>query len=416
MFKRGTMLGKAEFLQQIFHPRASGFMATLIELRDVIIEKRTKRDRDIELGCGPTQTDVDRKFFQGLIPSFCSNQRVQDGKSVSKTLTNEDFQTPARKRAALRKRAPPPSADQYEGFKFHFSFSGGNDCRQTCEEALLEIQGQCTSSHLLSILRLLTTYQGTPTTALLSTGAIDAGCGIYSYEIEAPEKPQPNPSTPQCYTPASADTSAPYLHWAQLDNIIPQFCSYVESEYASGSTATWKSYNVDTLDHVLLTALFATSDVLSNEEVKDHCLEHLRDMGNACERDAEFKIGGNKALPGIGYGILPLHPRPFPIPDEPTTSCRIVTNNVAGEVQYKFLVGGSLYAGADYGADSILPELGTCVGVEGWKFEYLESPRRGEEWAFEFRHRDVDDKRACIKDALVRAGASENFECVSVKF
>ncbi|CAI6342584.1 unnamed protein product [Periconia digitata] len=123
--------------------------------------------------CDPKVSNIEGTFFRGLYPQFCS--QVKDGEAIKKTLTNEDF-----KSSSNSKRAPPPSNSQYEGYKFNFEFSGGDNCEVSCDDAFGEIRSACSG-----------------TTTLKYKGSIDAGCGTYSYSIEDPPPPPP-PSPVEC--------------------------------------------------------------------------------------------------------------------------------------------------------------------------------------------------------------------------
>lgn len=120
--------------------------------------------------CDDKVSNIGKDFLFGLIPQFCS--RVKDGKATKATLTNKDFKKPN------TKRAPPASGNQYEGYKFNFEFTGGKNCKKTCEKAFEEIGTFCSS--------MGTTVQ--------YEGRMDVGCGEYSYSIEDPP-PREEPYT-----------------------------------------------------------------------------------------------------------------------------------------------------------------------------------------------------------------------------
>lgn len=99
-------------------------------------------DRKAEPECGDDLTNVQYNFFRGLYPAFCESA---GGDELEKTLTNKDYQTPN-----SRKRSPPASNTDYEGYKFQFKSPGGGDCRMDCTEAFERISGACKSVRFLS--------------------------------------------------------------------------------------------------------------------------------------------------------------------------------------------------------------------------------------------------------------------------
>ncbi|KAF2277259.1 uncharacterized protein EI97DRAFT_417431 [Westerdykella ornata] len=115
--------------------------------------------------CDRKVSSIEGTFFRGLYPQFCS--QVKDGKAIKTTLTNKDFKPPSKS-----KRSPPPSSNQYEDYKFNFEFSGGENCKISCEDAFSKLRDGCSG-----------------TTTLMYKGSIDAGCGTYSYSIEDPPPP-----------------------------------------------------------------------------------------------------------------------------------------------------------------------------------------------------------------------------------
>lgn len=82
---------------------------------------------------------VTNEWFAGLYPQFCDEVNKDKAKAILKEMTNKDFKDPKSKRSLWR-RAPPPSANSYDGFKFQFDWSGGKDgCRMDCTEAFKTI-------------------------------------------------------------------------------------------------------------------------------------------------------------------------------------------------------------------------------------------------------------------------------------
>jgi len=80
--------------------------------------------------------EVERTFFEGIWPQFCS--QIKDGKALKKTLTNSDFGE-----ADSRKRSPPPHKTQYQDYRFNFEYTGGKDCKMSCNEAFSEMRLAC---------------------------------------------------------------------------------------------------------------------------------------------------------------------------------------------------------------------------------------------------------------------------------
>lgn len=87
---------------------------------------------------------VQNSFFQGVYPQFCSAVNDDKTKQLSKDLTNNDFKTPSKR--SMFVRTPPPSSNQYDGYTFHFEWSGGSDgdCLTDCNGAYAAlVQSPC---------------------------------------------------------------------------------------------------------------------------------------------------------------------------------------------------------------------------------------------------------------------------------
>jgi hypothetical protein len=154
--------------------------------------------------CDDKVSNVEGTFFAGLYPQFCS--QVKDGAAIKQTLTNKDF-----KQSSKSKRSPPPSNTQYEGFKFNFEFSGGENCKKSCGDYFADIRSACTGQ-----------------TTMKYKGSIDAGCGTYSYSIEDP----PPPKTSVC-----KPLEAPEAFGLTPDctNCRRPYAGYPKSAYQAGA-------------------------------------------------------------------------------------------------------------------------------------------------------------------------------------
>lgn len=84
-------------------------------------------------------------WFSNLYPQFCDEVNNDKTKALSKDLTNKDFKAPSSKRY-LSIRTPPPSGSSYDGYSFHFDWSGGEgNCRKDCSVAFSSItSSKCT--------------------------------------------------------------------------------------------------------------------------------------------------------------------------------------------------------------------------------------------------------------------------------
>lgn len=126
---------------------------------------------------------------------------------INKILTNEDFQQPSK-----GKRSPPPSGTQYEGFRFHFEFTRGENCATSCDDAFEEILSACTGQSTMK-------YKG----------SLDTGCGTYSYFIKDPPPPPP-PKAATCKplgTPEGWEGWGPHKGYSKsvLQAGAHQFCN-----------------------------------------------------------------------------------------------------------------------------------------------------------------------------------------------
>ncbi|KAG9228794.1 hypothetical protein BJ875DRAFT_342240, partial [Amylocarpus encephaloides] len=116
-----------------------------------------------------------RPFFSGLYGEFC--YRINAGNKTlpaGSQLTNADFQAPLSKRFGNIK-TPPVNAKQCEGWNFQFGWTGSvGDCRLDCAQAYESIVNSTGAN------------TGGESNAMAVTGSVNAGCGVYSYSIEAP--------------------------------------------------------------------------------------------------------------------------------------------------------------------------------------------------------------------------------------
>ncbi|KAH6663353.1 hypothetical protein B0J14DRAFT_276626 [Halenospora varia] len=157
-------------------------------------------------------SDVQNNFFSGLYPQFCAS--VNGGDKLSKDLTPQDFKAPSKRAAG--KGAPPPNANAYPDYKFHFDWTGGTgDCRYDCAGAFKKIvDAPC----------------GFGAMALKSS--INFGCGTYSYEITSPPKSAPLSQDPVVH--CNATNSPNYASYGSIN--YQDFCKNLPSlEYIDNS-------------------------------------------------------------------------------------------------------------------------------------------------------------------------------------
>jgi hypothetical protein len=145
--------------------------------------------------CSEKLTPVTYRFFNKLFPVFCDEVNKDSKEGLVKDLSNADF--PKRKRSYpapmedLRERTPPPSSSDYDGYTFHFDWSGGEGgCRSNCFDSYSAISGACG-------------YQVMP-----DEGSLDVGCGTFAYSIKVPPKPTPTESPTGTLTTLAATVPA----------------------------------------------------------------------------------------------------------------------------------------------------------------------------------------------------------------
>ena len=116
------------------------FNITLYGGKDPDFPPWNPRPRSADPQCDmDSLSGVANNWFSGLYPQFCDEVNKDKNKKLSKDMTNKDFKAPSSKRT-LWARTPPPSGSSYDGFKFHFDWTGGEgDCRKDCSGAFSSI-------------------------------------------------------------------------------------------------------------------------------------------------------------------------------------------------------------------------------------------------------------------------------------
>ncbi|KAF1956757.1 hypothetical protein CC80DRAFT_593462 [Byssothecium circinans] len=118
------------------------------------------------------------------------------------------------------------------------------------------------------------------------------------------------------------------------DKWIPEFCLKVSEEYTPGSEGTISAtYDEGKPDEVRFRFLRRKANLLSAGDIKQNCLEALRQVFHNCETNTGFKHGGSydynsKRADGkldflYGFGFSGQRDRPWPIPSPLPSQCDV---------------------------------------------------------------------------------------------
>ena len=171
--------------------------------------------------CDGSTSEVARNFVEALSEVFCEAAKDTDQDNFSKVLTRHDIPSSSSSSSSsnlaaagemteLRKRAPPPSPESYDGYEFEFTWDAAGDddvppggCRIECGDAYRRLGQECGRGG----------WQGAN---MRDGGSMDAGCGAWSYKITPPPDPSDDdvtatkpPGPAKCYK-AKSDKCAMY--------------------------------------------------------------------------------------------------------------------------------------------------------------------------------------------------------------
>ncbi|KAL9622245.1 MAG: hypothetical protein Q9160_003428 [Pyrenula sp. 1 TL-2023] len=361
---------------------------------------------------------VREQWFRGLYPQFCS-QIKDKKKEFHADLTNKDYKAPTSSRRSLLgflgARTPPPSATDYDDFKFSFDWKPADgQCWKECNEAFADMASSPCGHTAgdMNIMAKKTDY--------------DIGCGTYKYEI-TPKADEPEaPPEKKC---ESGDSNF-YMSYGSITRNIGEFCDKLNSMGpVKGGTKLNppETYNKGTMDQVDFTAEWEGDDkTLYTEVNKDKCKAALGGFIDGCNvptgkktqygdpekgsNSLNWKHGGSYKEAGITYKISPTAKRHTPAPDDNRglTSCA---------VWYKgfwdtFDIWGYGMISADYGQDVLLHKLRACGAVTKWKFDYyVDGPQdapwptfKGAEWHAYGRLPIGPQMWSCVGDAIQASG------------
>jgi hypothetical protein len=95
--------------------------------------------------CSSDWSEVQLKYWNTVYPRFCDEIKAKPEDELARSYKNSDIQS--RKRSSpIEARTPPVDPSDYEGLQFTFEWSGGKNCRTSCEDAFYHMgQGYCTS-------------------------------------------------------------------------------------------------------------------------------------------------------------------------------------------------------------------------------------------------------------------------------
>ncbi|KAL9107869.1 MAG: hypothetical protein Q9227_007287 [Pyrenula ochraceoflavens] len=299
------------------------------------------------------ESGVAYNFFQGIYPQFCSIVDKDSSKQVSADFKNTAFKSPSSRRDLLG-RTPPASPNQYDGFRFHFDWTGGNNCRFNCG------------------------HTGGEQNGMSLTSKIDAGCGTYSYIIFPHEE--------NCWDNSDA-TEDYYTSYDSIISNIGTFCDSVSDQASKGNTKDQfiytQTYQSGTPDTVDFRAYF---DKAVSSVDAGRCKTLLKNKVDGCLSDSNqdnhnpmkwFHGGEFIDDPTMVYQIVPGWERHSPPPTGPYASGMMSYSYIANS----FWVQGWGWASSDWGA-GILPMLRGCGALTSWNFRYYSRPSNiyGFEW------------------------------------
>lgn len=213
-------------------------------------------------------------WFQGLYPQFCS-QIKDKKKEFHADLTNKDYKAPNSKRSSLWEslvaRTPPPSASDYNDFKFSFDWKPADgQCYKECNDAYNDMTtSPCGhTAGDMNIMAAKTEY--------------DIGCGTYSYEITPKAKEPEAPPEKNC-EPTDSNF---YMSYSSIQRNIGEFCDKLNSMGpVKGGTKLNppETYNKGTMDQVDFYAEWDGDDkTLYTEVNKDKCKAALGGFIDGC--------------------------------------------------------------------------------------------------------------------------------------
>ncbi|KAF2272818.1 uncharacterized protein EI97DRAFT_436594 [Westerdykella ornata] len=245
-------------------------------------DKNPPWDRSKERSCSEKLTEAPYQLFSGIFPAFCKDV----GKDkLEKTLTNADYQKPS------RKRAPPLNVQQFDGWKFKFIWTGGENCKIDCNSAFQELTGLC------------------GTQVMAEKGMIDVGCGKYEYDIDRTDDKAHDKI---CFKEQKEVREDKFKwKWGQRDQMVDAientFCklNFKDEKYKDGIVEEQYDHDHDTFK---LRLEVKNGNVPSPEQ----CVEFLKELVDGCDHNDELnqhnlKWGGRTVHKSTGnvFEVVP---------------------------------------------------------------------------------------------------------------